>query len=314
VSVVSVVIPTRGHRPQLREILAALEPDPAVREIIVVDDGPGGPPAPLTAKASRIHSHGIGPGGARQAGVEVATGPLVLLLDDDVVPGPGLASGHAARHDVGGRVVLGYMPVAEPARPGEEPSPVALYRSDYARRVAAYERSPESVLTHLWAGNVSLRRVDALAVGLASPAFAGHRHEDRDFGLRCLEAGLTGAFDRRLRATHHYERSVAAFLDDAYAQGVERVILHRCHAATIGPFHPTGLAEGLPWPARRLLALARRPRAVRAVALGLDRALALARRARLRSLELQGLKLARRVRQQEGALAAARGAAAGARR
>src|SRR3954447_14362860 len=46
------------------------------------------------------------------------TGPLVshpavheVMLDDDVVPTPGLASGHAAAHTQPGLVVLGYMPV-----------------------------------------------------------------------------------------------------------------------------------------------------------------------------------------------------------
>ncbi|WP_426510223.1 glycosyltransferase family 2 protein [Dactylosporangium sp. McL0621] len=231
---ISVVIPTYNRGRHLTEIVAAVAADPCPREILVVVDGSTDGSLELLRRLAvdeprivPVWQENRGQGAARQAGVERATGEVVLLLDDDVLAGPGLAAGHAAAHaHLRGAVVLGYMPTRrpEPRRPGDYPA--WLYAEDYERACGAYEQDPGSVITHLWAGNVSLRRADALAVGLdGGPGLV--RHEDRAFGLRCARAGLTGVFDRSLAATHLHAQSPAGFARQFYEQGRSRAALAR---------------------------------------------------------------------------------------
>ena len=96
------------------------------------------------------------------------------------------------------------MPIRLPAcrRPGD--ASTYLYAGNYEGSCAACERDPSLVLTGLWGGNVSICRADALRVGMDS-SFT--YHEDRDFGLRCMKAGLRGRFDRSLHADHVHARN-----------------------------------------------------------------------------------------------------------
>ncbi|WP_432985942.1 glycosyltransferase family 2 protein [Dactylosporangium sp. CA-233914] len=226
---VSVVIPTYRRRRHLAGIVAAVAADPYPREIVVVVDGSADGSLELLRELAvgeprivPLWQDNRGQGAARQAGVERATGEVVLLLDDDVLAGPGLAAGHARAHAGRERaVVLGYMPTRRPEPRGPGDYPAWLYAEDYERACAAYEADPGSVITHLWAGNLSLRRADALAVGLdGGPGLV--RHEDRAFGLRCARAGLTGVFDRSLAATHLHGQSPAGFRRQFFEQGRSR--------------------------------------------------------------------------------------------
>jgi len=288
---VSVVIPTSRGGKQLPLTLERLRPDPALLEILIVDDRPADAAGELLLAAPEavrvIRTAGaVGPNVARELGVENAGGDIVLLLDDDVVPEPGLASGHAREHAQPGRVVVGYMPVPPPADGERESLPRFLYRHEYEKCVGRYEQNPSTILTNLWGGNVSLRRSDALRVGLTSPTFHGRRHEDQDFGLRCARAGLVGAFSRELAASHHYERSLRAFLRDSWDQGYERTAL----AIAEDPPASPGLSSHL-WALRR--------------ALGAPRSLG-----PFRAAQLWALQLARRFQLFRGGRAALRESAA----
>jgi hypothetical protein len=209
---ISVVIPLRRGAHVAADVRARVEADEAVAELLVIEDAGGGPNE------------------ARQRGCEQATGAVVLLLDADVLPGPGLASGHAARHAAReGLVVVGPMPVVNP-----QGAPARLYADAYDRWMTAVRRDPTELLQRLWGGNVSLRRDDALRVGIDEPAMRGLRHEDRELGLRLAAAGLVGVFDAGLVAEHRYERDLASFCADCRSEGAGLVALHRLHPE-LGP-------------------------------------------------------------------------------
>jgi hypothetical protein len=180
-----------------------------------------------------------GENAARQTGVEAATGDVVLMIDDDVTAGPGLAAGHARVHaSVPDAVVVGYMPTTRPTgrRPGSFTT--ALYADDYEKVCRRYERDPSSILLSLWGGNVSLRRADALRVGLAGPQRLGF-HDDQEFGLRCARSGLAGVFDRSLRASHAHVRDVPSFLRQARAAGRARRLLGQTFPDLVPDVDPT---------------------------------------------------------------------------
>jgi hypothetical protein len=60
-------------------------------------------------------------------------------------------------------------------------------------------------------------------------------HEDREFGLRCVRHGLTGVFDRSLRAEHQYRRTLRGFRADGQHSGAYRVRLHEAYPDVVGP-------------------------------------------------------------------------------
>src|SRR5438094_10089133 len=114
---ISVVVPTHNRRAGLPELLDALAKQSAKETIVVVNATRDGSLELLEERArdfpSLIPFFVEEPGAAlaRQTGVERATGDVVLLIDDDVIPTPGLAEGHLRHHAAERLLVVGYMPV-----------------------------------------------------------------------------------------------------------------------------------------------------------------------------------------------------------
>jgi hypothetical protein len=220
---VAVVIPT-GGRHTLSESVRRMLADDAVTEVVVVADRNAEEVraslrALDDARLTIVDGPGRGASWARQRGVEVTSAPVVLFLDDDVLPMPGLASAHARHHAVPDRVVVGFMPVGDAYR--RRSAPARVYGNDYLASCEEIEREPARILGDLWAGNVSLTRESVARVPLASADADVSRREDQAFGLRCARAGLTGVFDRSLEAEHQFERSLPAFLAAAAEQAAE---------------------------------------------------------------------------------------------
>jgi len=266
---VSLVIATHNRCERLPELLEAVLPEAAIEIIVVVNACRDGSLELLEERAKeecRLRPLFVGePGQTRalQAGIERAEGEVILMLDDDVLPEPGLVEGHA-RHHAGSDeivVVVGYMPVSRPSKRRRGEFPLDLYDRDYERTCREYERDPDSILRGMWAGNVSIRRTDCLRVGLrpgaGMPDGYGY-HEDRDFGLRCKTAGLRGIFDRRLRARHMYAKTPKAFLRASRNSGATQAAVHAAHAETIGALPEDFFDRTVPLPGRLLVRWARR--------------------------------------------------------
>lgn len=279
---VAVVVATRGRPHLLPDLVAAVLEDPGARELVVVVDGEqdvtAGPTSAevldhLAARHERLVPVTLPRSGQLRAlatGVERATAEVVLLLDDDVLPTCELASGHARRHQGrAGLVVVGTMPVALPGT-GRASAGTELYARDYARHLDELRSGAFGVLDHLWTGNVSLRRADCLAVGLARTSFRASYHADRELGLRLADHGLSGVLDEELTAVHLHRRTNRAFLDDARRHGAGLVELHAVHGERIGPFSMDQVVSGLPPLLRRVVTRAGTSR----VAPGIARAVA----------------------------------------
>jgi glycosyltransferase involved in cell wall biosynthesis len=218
----SVVIPSHGRAERLAQIVRPLTADPATREVIVVADRDEQAERAVAAighpLVRAVAADAGNENGARQVGVEAASAELVVLIDDDVLPFPGLVSRHLD-HDHDRHVVLGYMPV-EPGRlAGVRNFPARIYERAYQAQVGDWERCPERILSKFWAGNFSARRRDLLALGLENPDYRGMYFADYDFGLRLDRAGFTASFDRTAKALHLYDRDVEGFIRDSRRQG-----------------------------------------------------------------------------------------------
>jgi glycosyltransferase involved in cell wall biosynthesis len=305
---VSVVIPTYNRWPLVQRAVEAVLSDPATDEVVVVDDGGSdGSFEQLRRWADRdvrvrpVRIDNVGESGARQAGVEHAGGEVVVLLDDDVVARPALITGHRRHHAARrGLVVLGYMPTRLPTRRRPGQVTTFLYAEAYERRVVTYA-DPANVLRHLWAGNFSLSRADCLRIGLRDPRYPALYHQDRNFGLRCLDAGLEGVFDRSLVADHLHMRSLDAFRSDCRRQGAGLRLVHELHADRIGPFDESTLVDDLSPAVAAVVTAAARPRWHPAAAFVLSTAVRAAGRAHAWRAETALAKVLRRVERRYGA-------------
>ncbi len=221
----AVVVPTVG-RPCLADCLAALAasegPEPA--RIVVVDDRPGPPAAPLPLeslggladRAAVLRSGGRGPAAARNTGLRAAGEPWTVFLDDDVRVSPTWRADLArdldgASPDTGG--VQGVLRVPQPAdrRP-----------TDWERNTAGLERA-------LWVTADMAYRTEALrAVGGFDERFPRAFREDADLALRVLDAGWL--IRRGRRRTDHPVRPAGRWVSLRTQRGnADDALMARLH-------------------------------------------------------------------------------------
>lgn len=307
---VSIVIPTRNRRARLSQLVDRILADPDDFELVIVDDGSqDGTWDMLVERATRnprlvpIRGDGRGASRARLLGARAATGELLVLLDDDVRPAPGLAAGHAARHTPGDRVlVLGFMPTIVPDPVPRGGFATVLYAQEYLARCEEYEKDPSRVMTGLWLGNASISKavyLEAFESG-GMPEFP-YRHQDRMLGIVLRDLGVTGVFDRSLVAEHVHVRPLSAFLSDSYDQGRGRAAIKHLHPDVLPEPLDEVYLSGLTGPVRSVVAATRHD-VVRAVVTGTLRAgIWGAGRVRASRLEMDMAKVARRVALLHGA-------------
>jgi glycosyltransferase involved in cell wall biosynthesis len=253
---ISVVIPTYNRARRMEATVRSALADPAIAEAIIVVDGSPDNSLEVLHRLA-VDDHRViplaipnkGQFRALAHGVAEASGDVVLLVDDDVHLRLGTAAGHA-RHHAGqvGLVVLGYMPVAldHPRRAHQFAS--YCYDRIYEGQCRHFLDDQATVLQSLWAGNFSMRREDFLRVDLSSMDSVNYYSQDRDFGLRCRDAGLTGVFDPNLIADHRHEQVMQAFLAEASRRALGDLRVHATHPEMLGPLDVSRYSSNLPRP------------------------------------------------------------------
>jgi glycosyltransferase involved in cell wall biosynthesis len=244
---VSVVVPTSRRATLLGDCLRSLAAQdyPAERfEIVVVEngapDGTGGvvarlaagKPHPTIRHLTRTRADA---NAARNAGLAVARGDPIFMVDDDTTAPPGwlraLVSG-AERHPSAGCV-------GGPVRPRfDGPPPPTCPRHDLAgAEFDAGDREEE--VAEVWGGNMAIRRSALDAVG---PFREGLRwHQEWEWQQRLLAGGGRIVYVPAAGLTHRVAREGIArlaweFLQRGYVQGSlgRHVPLHRAAGAAAG--------------------------------------------------------------------------------
>lgn len=242
---VSVVIATYNRADSLRRLLEALDRqtlDPAHYEVVAVDDGSNDD---VRAKLADLKTRfdlrierqaNAGAAAARQRGVGLARGAIVVVTDDDMLVEPTFLEHHLARHDQDDTVVLGRL------RPDAKLDEMPLFERFYARVIArdaeAYASGRQPVRGHnLYTGNVSFPRELFLRVGGFDPEFRAL--EDEEIGIRFEKAGARFVFANDAAAIHGSDwTSMKKWMDRAYRDGVYQTKVGKKHKD-----HP----ESQPW-------------------------------------------------------------------
>jgi len=213
---VTVVIATHNRREQLGRGLAALAAQSVsgdTMDVIVVDDGSSDGTfdwleavrLPFAVRSFRQANQGAA--AARNRGLAVARGAVVVFLDDDVVPDPDLVRAHLDSHAIEtGIAVVG--PLASP--PGPRPPWVAWHQATLERRYQAMATGAVSPsFREFWTGNASVPRQLALEAGGFDPSF--RTGEDVELGCRLMTVGARFRFNPAARGVHHDSQSFDAW-------------------------------------------------------------------------------------------------------
>lgn len=198
-SAISVVIPARDEARRIGPCLAGLTADPDVDEVIVVDDGSRDATARVAERfGARVVAAGEPPPGwvgkpwALQRGLEAATGEVVVSLDADTRPRPGLARALAAALADADFVSAGARFVCDTA--GERllhPAMLATLVYRFGPPDAASPRAPERLVVN---GQCTAARRQRLLAAGGYTAAAGHMTDDAAQARALARRGWTVAF------------------------------------------------------------------------------------------------------------------------
>jgi serine acetyltransferase/glycosyltransferase involved in cell wall biosynthesis len=241
----TVVIATFNRPDSLRRLLGQLDDqtlDPAKYEIIAIDDGSTEDTrtklADLKTRCDlRIERQvNSGAAAARQRGVELARGKIIVVIDDDMQVAPKYLEAHLAQHVAPDMVVLGRL------RPEANLKEMPLYERYYARVMGragdAYASGKQPVRGHnVYTGNVSFARDLFLRIGGFDAQFRAL--EDEELGIRFEKAGARFGFANEAESVHGSDRtSMQTWMARAYRDGIYQTKVGRKH-----PDH----RESSPW-------------------------------------------------------------------
>jgi GT2 family glycosyltransferase len=253
---VCVIIPTHNRRDVLLANLEALSeqsyPKDCMEVVVVADgctDGTEKMIEPRYPFALRVLSQPpSGAGAARNRGATAAVGDLLVFLDDDVIPTPGLIDAHVAAHRASSTAGVVIGPSLMP------PEAVPTFFGQALRQwwLESFEAmsKPRYSFSHrdLMGGNFSLPAELFRSVGGFDVTFR-HAREDGELGARLLCSGAPFAYAPDALAEHQETADLAHCVRRWRHEGRADVHLGRRHPQI-----------------RKDLPLARRsPRAVRLV-------------------------------------------------
>lgn len=210
---VSVVIPTHNRRDLLLKVLAALNrqdhPCNSMEVIVVADDCQDGSAEAVEGFAKeasyklKVCSHAARSAAiSRNLGARLASGELLIFLDDDILAIPGFIRAHvAARRSW--RVVIGYSKPVLPEKPTFWGYNARLWWEDAFRLMGS--RGYRFSYRDLFSGNLSLPANVFWEAGGFDESIKG-RLEDYELGYRLIELGVEFHFEPEALG-YHQERS-----------------------------------------------------------------------------------------------------------
>ncbi|MEK7064535.1 MAG: glycosyltransferase [Patescibacteria group bacterium] len=234
----SVIIPTYNRSDILGKTLTALDSQtvsPNRFETIIIDDGSSRRELLDIKQLTRGRKYSTklllqkhkGPAAARNKGILKARGGVVLIINDDTVPGPNLIERHLLYHrhkqkenyGLLGKVVWHPEIKVTPFMHWlENGGPYFSFNSIEGKN-AGWQR--------LWTCNVSLKRSFLLPHGLFDEEFPDAAWEDIELGYRLHLAGLVLLYDRTALGYHYHPTSIASIINKMKANGRNLVLIRK---------------------------------------------------------------------------------------
>lgn len=239
----SVVIPSYGRPEILNECISALlDQTYDNMEVVLVHDGPG---CPEYDSENIIIDHQDEPRGsptAKNRGIELASGDIIVFIDDDSVPVSDewaleyVDVFRRSENDVG--AVGGYIDESQPFSTSKGPGRIDRNRVGFYRIVSAFQASEIQEVEHLKSCNFAVLAevFDKLEEPYFDPRFTRNAHrEETDFTLRIREAGYRLLYTPDCRVQHKHAEvggqraSVSGAIESAYWSGYNESLLFYKH-------------------------------------------------------------------------------------
>ena len=236
---ISVVMPTRDRGkllPRALQALSAQTVSPDEFELIIVADGCRDDTPDVVASSNMpyrityIEQPGLGAATARNKGVEAASAPILLFLDDDMEAQAELISRHLEAHQRRpGGVVLGYFPIPPEA---VRTDPFAIRSRDWWDEGFRLRSQPGYQFTFrdFCTGNISMPANLFRSLGgfcqTISGAAAG---EDIELGYRLLQQGVPFQFAREAISIHHDCATFERALHRVWSEGLGDALIVQRH-------------------------------------------------------------------------------------
>lgn len=231
---ISVIVPTYNRSASLKRTLAALcfqTYPPRDFEVIVISDGCTDETSTVVRSCNTpytlhfVEQHNRGASTARNSGAEYAKASVMLFVDDDVEPMPGLVAAHVRAHLGKQQVVVGPYPGAYVSNldfAGLERR--AWWDATFTRMGAPGHRF---MFTDLLGGNFSIEKELFGRVGGFDPTFGCH--EDSELGMRLIMSSAEFGFAPEAAAFHHEEHTVSRSFDRKREEGKADVRIARLY-------------------------------------------------------------------------------------
>lgn len=208
---VSVVIPTYNRTRLLRQTIPALASQASEGrpyEVIFVSNGSTDDTPAVLEEAARSSPDVFrwtqiaptgGPSAPRNVGIRMARGAVVVILDDDVVPEPGLVAAHARYHEANpGPECCGLGEAYVPEELLTDPVSVFhVYPYHEVRHGGPLSHQ------HFWTCNVSFKRDFMLRHGMFDESLL--YYEDVEVARRLHDAGMRLRFVPEARGLHLHQ-------------------------------------------------------------------------------------------------------------
>lgn len=223
---VTIIIPTNRPTAIVAPCLLALgrqEFDQREMEVLVVHNGAGPPPSwpagTWPFQLSVLHLDEASASAARNAGLDRARGEYILVLNDDVLPEPGLVAAHVAAHEQLGRpaLVLGHCdwPTYDDEivfdRMVHTTSMLFFYDQMRAREWYGFR--------HAWTLNLSWSRTITEAVRFDERI--RFYYEDLEWAHRVERRfGARVWYEPAARAVHDHRHTLTGYLDHEFNMGL----------------------------------------------------------------------------------------------
>jgi peptidoglycan/xylan/chitin deacetylase (PgdA/CDA1 family)/GT2 family glycosyltransferase len=230
----SVVIPTFNRADQLARCLDALaaQSAPATSfEVVVVDDGStDATPALLRSHSApfvlRVERQAnSGQPAALNRGIEVASAPICLFLDDDIVATPALVTEHLrAQRDAGGAIGLGALCLCLESSGGLARYFAGWWTEHYARLDDGM-KIPD--FWDCYSGNLSVPTQALRAVGGFDAGLG--RSFDVELAYRLVSNGSEIVYVPKAVAEQRYTKGFRGLVTDFDRAGVAAAALYRRH-------------------------------------------------------------------------------------
>lgn len=226
----SVVVPTRNRHHQLAECLASLaEQDyPADRfEVVVVDDGSDPPISSVACSFEHrmavrvVRRQHDGPGAARNAGADAATGDCIAFTDDDCTVSAGWLSAYAK--------ALAEHPDALLSGPivnGLDDNVFAATSQVLVDYLYGYYNRNVGRATFLTSNNLAVARAKLREVGGFDPIFVHAAGEDRELSSRWAHLGRPAFVVPDAVVTHRHHMGLQGFVRQHFGYGRGALYFH----------------------------------------------------------------------------------------